>query len=108
MEKIPEGADSYMREAAGYPPKKPEWHFSVSRGPAGWDYYFSMYEGAESYIGTEIFDGLTKRFAKIPGVSKVLQEDRELYLIRSSLKPEELEARLWAAFLAAAAESFKE
>jgi hypothetical protein len=102
----PEGASSHIRDAAGYPPKRADWHLSISPGPSGWNYYFSMYEGAESYLGTAIFDSLPERFGKIAGVSAVLQEDRELYRIRSSLQPEVLEERLWEAFLVAAKESF--
>lgn len=106
MIKTPEGASSHIREAAGYPPKRADWHFSLSPGPSGWNYYFSMYEGAESYLGTAIFDSLPERFKKISGVSAVLQEDRELYRIRSSLQQDVLEERLWEAFLVAAEDSF--
>jgi hypothetical protein len=106
MIQMPEGASSRARDVLGYPPKRADWHFSISLGPSGWDYYLSMYEGAESYLGTAIFDSLPGRFEKVEGVSVVLQEDRDLYRIRSGLKQDDLEARLWEAFLAAAKDSF--
>jgi len=108
MTQAPEGADADIRDHLGYPPKFDDWSFEISPGDGGWKYRFMMFEGAEAYLGTEIFMSLPERISKIPGVSEVEQEDRESYLVNSALTPVELEPKLWAAFQSAATESFKE
>ncbi|WP_198288858.1 hypothetical protein [Methyloversatilis universalis] len=105
MSAIPAGADTDLREHLGYPPKKEDWSFDISPGDAGWSYRFMMFEGAEQYLGTEVYESLPERFAKIPGVTQVEQEDRESYLINSTLPETELEAQLWTVFQAAASEA---
>ena len=103
---IPEGADPDMRQHLGFPPNKDDWSFEVSPGEAGWTYRLMMFEGAEQYLGTGIFESLPERFSRIPGVSEVAQEDRESYLIKSTLSEVEIESKLWAAFQSAASEAF--
>lgn len=105
---IPEGADPDIRKDLGYPPKEDDWSFEVSPGDSGWTYRFMMFEGAEPYLGTEVFESLPERFSEIPGVSEVEQEDRESYLIKSTLSQAELKTKLWSAFQSAASESFSE
>ncbi|HLM54361.1 MAG TPA: hypothetical protein VK325_12415, partial [Pseudoxanthomonas sp.] len=83
-----------------------DWAFEVSPGEADWDYRFMMFEGAEQYLGTNLFNSLPKRFAKISGVTAVEQEDRESYLIKSILSPADLENRLWASFQSVSSEAF--
>lgn len=108
MTHIPEGADPDVRADLGYPPQKDDWSFEISPGDSGWTYQFTMFEGGEPYLGTEVFDALPERFANIAGVSEVVQEDRELYLINSTLSPAELEAALWSTFQSSASEAFGE
>ncbi|HEY0018250.1 MAG TPA: hypothetical protein VGC13_18185 [Longimicrobium sp.] len=106
MTSTPEGADAGIRADLGYPPKKDDWYFEVLPGDAEGTYRFTMFEGAESYLGAEIFDSLPERFSTIPGVSEVEQEDRESYLVDSTLPQPELEAKLWTVFQAAASDAF--
>lgn len=108
MTHIPEGADPDVRADLGYPPQKDDWSFEISPGDSEWTYQFTMFEGGEPYLGTEVFDALPERFANIAGVSEVVQEDRELYLINSTLSPAELEAALWSTFQSSASEAFGE
>lgn len=92
--------------AANYPPEEKDWYFSVDPAEKPWTYSFSMSEIGEPYLGTAIFDSLPARFAKIPGVVRVLQEDREMYLIKSQgLSPKKLKTALWQKFKAAAAQA---
>jgi len=90
----------------GFPPKRDDWAFEVSAGDRNWNYRFMMFEGAEQYLGTDLFESLPDRFLRIPGVEAVEQEDRESYLIRSKLSPAELEDQLWLSFTAASSEAF--
>lgn len=51
-------------------------------------------EDAESRLGQDLFNGLWKRFESIPGVEKVIHEDREIFLARASgLSSHQLEQR---------------
>ena len=106
MTHLPEGADPDIREDLGYPPNQGDWAFEVSPGDSGWTHRFTMFEGAESYLGTEIFDSLPERFSKIAGVSEVEQEDRESYVLKSTLPQADLESELWTTFQSAASEAF--
>lgn len=106
MAYLPDGADADFRADMGYPPRQDDWSFEISAGDAGWTYRCMVSEGAELYLGTDIFDSLSERFAGIAGVSGVEQEDRESYLINTGLPPAQLEAHLWAVFQTAAAEAF--
>lgn len=104
---VPEGADQYIREDLGYPPDIEQWSFEVEPEKAPWTYRLALFEGAEQYLGTAIYRSLAERFATVPGVTRVVQEDREWFLIRSEgLTQEELQKKLWGKFLAAAAEAF--
>lgn len=92
--------------ASNYPPEEKDWYFSVDAAEKPWTYSFSMSEIGEPYLGTAIFDSLPDRFAKIPGVVRVLQEDREMYLIQSNgLSPKKLKTALWQKFKIAAAQA---
>ncbi|MFM2450331.1 MAG: hypothetical protein RIS44_2781 [Pseudomonadota bacterium] len=63
-------------------------------------------EIAEPYLGTKIFESLPDRFSRIPGVIRVIQDDRECYLIQSKgLKASQLKDAMWKTFKAAAAEA---
>ena len=93
-------------DAANYPPREKDWYFSIHAAEKPWTYRFSMSEIAEPYLGTVIFDSLPERFSKIPGVLRVEQEDREVYLIQSrGLTSARLKEALWQTFKAAAAQA---
>lgn len=103
---VPEGADQDFRKEVGPQPVQDEWHFELSKYEKN-KYFLSMYEGAESYLGTSIFDSLPKRFEQIAGIKKVEQLDRELYEIEiDSGKSANIKKALWDVFVKAAAESF--
>jgi hypothetical protein len=105
-DQIPEGADECIRQDVGYPPKLEDWHFSLEKGDEG-QYQFSMFEGAELYLGTKLFSALPTLFSKINGVDRVKQVDRESYLIGSGLNENDLLEELWKVFLIASEASFK-
>ncbi len=93
--------------ASKFPAKDRDWNFLVAPyDEKPWTYSLTIPEVAEDYLGTAIFDSLPKRFAKIPGIVGVIQEDREYYLIQSrGLSAPKLKAALWRTFKAAAAEA---
>ena len=105
---VPAGADPEIRADLGYPPKRDDWSFELSPAEAGWTYRFTMFEGAEQYLGTELFESLPERFSRIDGVTEVEQEDRESYLIKSTLPAPRLEDKLWDSFGTAASQAFSD
>ena len=105
---VPEGADEDFRKEVGFPPVLQQWHFMVLSTGEKNTYFFSMYEGAESYVGTTVFDSLPKRFESIAGIKKVEQLDRELYeIVTINGKKFDIKKALWDEFVKAAADSFK-
>lgn len=48
---------------------------------ASYDHELFVDEAAESVLGRAMFDALVDRFAAIPGVDAVVQEDREIFLV---------------------------
>jgi hypothetical protein len=95
-----------IREYWGYPPKRDqvlEEIFSGDQVGGDWDYAVHIHEGAEQYLGSELFLGLEKRFASVPGVDKCKHEDREVFLIRAkTLSVDALRSGCWTQFLQAA------
>jgi len=91
---------------ANYPPQQKDWSVSVDPAEKPWTFSFMISEIAEPYLGTKIFESLPDRFSKIPGVIRVIQDDRELYLVQSKgLKAAQLKEAMWKKFKAAAAEA---
>ncbi len=81
------------------PLKHKDWTFDVERFDSKWSHRLVVSEIVEDFLGTASFEALPSRFASIPGVVRVKQEDREVYLIHSPrLKPEHLRASLWKEF----------
>ncbi len=108
MAATPEGADPYIRQDMGYPPKKSDWNFEIQPATAPWSYRVGLFEGAELYLGTRIFMSLPARFQKIHGVIRVEQEDREWYLVKAKdINSAQLQDALWRQFQAAASEAFQ-
>jgi len=104
----PEGADAQIRKDMGYPPKIEDFYFELRDEKSPWTYRLGLFEGTEDYLGTKIFMALPKKFAEIPRVKKVIQDDREWYLIRSDgVTKDELRKALWLKFAEAAGESFQ-
>jgi hypothetical protein len=105
---VPEGADELIRNDMGYPPKIEECGFEVEATDEGsWTYIVEIFDGAEYYLGTKIFNSLEKRFSRVPGIKKVKHEDRDMFLVRSKgLSQEQLRKALWEEFLKASAEAF--
>ena len=105
---VPKGADEQIRSDKGFPPKIDDFYFELTAEKSPWTYRLGLFEGAEQYLGTEIFMALPKKFAEIPGVKKVLQDDREWYLIQSEgLTKDQIRKALWSKFVEAASKSFK-
>jgi hypothetical protein len=93
-------------DAANYPPQQKDWSISVDPAEKPWTFSFMISEIAEPYLGTKIFESLPDRFSRIPGVIRVIQDDRECYLIQSKgLKASQLKDAMWKTFKAAAAEA---
>jgi len=108
MAATPEGADPYIRQDLGYPPKKSDWNFEIQPATAPWTYRVGIFEGAEPYLGTRIFMSLPVRFLQIRGVTRVEQEDREWYLVQTKdITSAQLQDALWRQFQAATSEAFK-
>jgi hypothetical protein len=51
-------------------------------GDPDWNAELMISEAAETVLGTDAFDGLSDRFAAIPGVERIAWEDRERFLLR--------------------------
>lgn len=103
-----EGADPYLRQSMGFPPKRSDWHFEIHPEKSPWTYRVSLFEGAELYLGTRIFMSLPTRFQKIRGVTRVEQEDREWYLFQTKgITSGQLQEALWQQFQGAATEAFQ-
>jgi len=72
-----------------------------------WDYQVHIHEAAEQYLGTEQFYTLEKRFAAVPGIEAVRQEDRDVFLVRSKTSSaEEIKKEFWKQFTEAARIAF--
>ncbi len=85
------------------PLKRSDWVFRVETSDGEWSHSLTTSEASEGFLGTAVFDSLPDRFASIPGVTKVEQEDREHYLIQShGLSTQQLKEALWQKFRAAA------
>jgi hypothetical protein len=99
-------ADAGIRAEYGYPPKIDDFFGDVIPVGAGdWTYQIWLEEWAELYLGGEYFATLERRFAATPGVSCVLHEDREVFLIKTEkLTPQEIRAAFWQHFLEVAKE----
>lgn len=94
--------------AANFPPVEQDWGFSIDADEKPWTYSLTISEIAEDYLGTAIFNSLPERFSSIPGVQRVVQEDREYYRIKSSgLSATKLKAALWDRFKTVAAQACK-
>jgi len=98
------------RRLWGYPPKEQqvlEEVLPAEHTEVDWDYVVHIHEGAEQYLGAEVFASLQKLFAGIPGVDECRHEDREVFLIRTKvLSVEELRQACWQQFLRAAKTAF--
>ena len=63
----------------------PELEVAVTPGAVpGFDWEIWVDERAESVLGAELFDSLESQFSSIPGVTEVVQEDREIFLVQGS------------------------
>jgi hypothetical protein len=51
-------------------------------GDRDWHAELWITEAAESLLGTGRFEGLNERFAAIPGIERIVWEDRERFLLR--------------------------
>jgi len=99
---------SVARETWGYPPQRDQWFEEIlPRNITGsdWDFAIHIHEGAEQYLGSEQFFGLENKFACVPGVDECKQEDREVFLIKTSVHDQKsvIDA-LWEVFLKSATE----
>jgi hypothetical protein len=75
-----------IRAHWGYPPKQEqvlEDILSRNEINGDWDYAVHIHEGSEQYLGSQQFDSLLKRFASVPGVDACMQEDREVFLVKT-------------------------
>ena len=95
--------DPTVRAAYGFPPRIDD--FFGEAEPAdehGWTYSLWVEEWAESYLGSDEFTSLERRFASVPGIERVAHIDREVFLIQTSLGAEQVRQFLWPQFIDAA------
>jgi hypothetical protein len=93
-------------KAADYPPREKDWRLLIARAAPPWTYHVTTSEAAEPFLGTVLFEALPAEFAKTPGVVRVQQEDREVYLIETKgLTSTKLKAALWGTFVSVAAKA---
>lgn len=65
----------------------------LTGGP--WDVQVSLPEEAEDLLGADAYASLEERFAAVPGVRRVVFEDRDLLVLSTDgLEPEELRRAL--------------
>lgn len=91
--------------ATALPPTQADWPLAVHEDAPG---QFSLFlpEAAEGFLGRAVFDSLADRFAAVPGVVHVEHQDRESFLVQApGLAADRLQASLWTAFVAAAADA---
>jgi hypothetical protein len=97
---------SDIRELWGFPPKECEvleGIYSLKKVGGPWDYAVHIHEASEQYLGSEEFHSLEKRFGSVPGVDECVQDDREVFLIKTkALNVSSLRKAIWQKFLEAA------
>jgi len=95
-----------IRELWGFPPKQSdvlEGIYSLKKVGGPWDYAVHIHEASEQYLGSEQFHSLEKRFGSVPGVDECVQDDREVFLIKTkALNVSSLRTAIWQKLLEAA------
>ena len=74
-----------------------------------YDFVISINEGAEETLGREAFGSLQERFSKVPGVKKVIHEDREIFLVKvENLDAQTLRRQFWQVIVKAQSDNYRE
>jgi len=89
-----------------YPPEKNAVIKEVRQGkqvPEDYDFAIHLYDGAEQFLGKELYQGFESRVAAIPGIESCLQDGNNIFLIQGSGYSEDILTELfWREFLHAA------